>query len=604
VEPERLKRVEILHGPASTLYGSDALGGVIAFTTWDPDDLVARGEGHRRFRLRGGWQSIDNSWVASGQGALARGSHGLLLNATLREGHELDSAAVDASELDPQDWSSEDYAARYVFDVTGGGRLRVDASQFERATRTDVNSLLGYGRFASTTALLGDDRDKTTRLFLDFDGHPGWLDGAISRVFYQENHTEQRTTEFRDPPPAPVRQERAFELDTRIRGLELIGFKDLDFGGATRHRVAAGLEIIDTRLEELRDGYEENLDTGEISDTLLGETLPTRDFPISDTLEIGIFAEDVITFGTGRWELIPGLRVEFYDLETRSDPVYEAAFPDTDLVGLDASDVTPRLALRRSFGFGWSAYAQYTEGFRAPPAEDVNIGFDLPRFRFRAIPNPDLASETSRGYELGLRRFTETQRLSLTWFDTRFRNLIESRALVGRDPESGYLEFQSRNIGEARIYGWDLRYDLDLGHLARGLEGWTLRAAYTYTRGNNETDDTPLNTVSPPQAVIGLLWTSRDQRFNAEMNSIHTSAQDRIDASDGDRFAPGSWFTVDLAAGWRITPTLTLRGALTNLLDETYWRWQDVRNLAPDDPMIPLLARPGRGLSLTLEAEF
>ncbi len=42
VEPDRLKRVEVLYGPASVMYGSDAMGGVMSFTTWDPADLLAR----------------------------------------------------------------------------------------------------------------------------------------------------------------------------------------------------------------------------------------------------------------------------------------------------------------------------------------------------------------------------------------------------------------------------------------------------------------------------------------------------------------------------------------------------------------------------------
>jgi outer membrane receptor protein involved in Fe transport len=33
IEPERIKRVEVLHGPASVMYGANALGGVFAVTT-------------------------------------------------------------------------------------------------------------------------------------------------------------------------------------------------------------------------------------------------------------------------------------------------------------------------------------------------------------------------------------------------------------------------------------------------------------------------------------------------------------------------------------------------------------------------------------------
>ncbi len=604
VEPDRIKRLEILHGPASVLFGSDALGGVLAFTTWDPDDLLARGDaaddGARYFGLRAGWQSPNEAWVTSGQAALGAGAHGLLLSATVRNGHELDSAAVDRDDLDPQSWRSRDGAARYTFDTASGDRLRVDLSRFERDTNTTVRSLLGFGRFRNTTALAGDDRDETTRLFLDWDAHPGWLDGAVSRGYYVDSETQQDTVELREAASDPVRLDRRFTLDTRLMGIELQGWRDVAWGSSD-HRLAAGFEWLGTRLEELRDGLETHLTTGESSKTLLGESLPTRDFPVSDTRELGIFLEDVITFGDARWELIPGLRYEHYSVEPKTDAIYNGAFPETPLVSVDEDRITPRIALRRSFGGGWSAYGQFTEGFRAPPVEDVNIGFEIPRFRFRALSNPELESETSRGYELGLRQFTATRRLSLTWFDTRFENLIESRALVGFEPASGYLIFQSRNIGEARIRGWDLRWDQELGAFSRRLERWTLRVAAYHARGDNETDQQPLNTISPPQAVLGLAWTSADERFDATLNAVFTKAQDRVDETAGARFAPGNWRTVDLAASWRLHPRFTLRATVTNLFDETYWRWQDVRQLAPDDPMIPLLARPGRGVSLSAQ---
>ncbi len=54
VETDRIKRVEVLHGPASVLYGSNALGGVVAITTWDPTDLLERGSGSRLGRPEGG----------------------------------------------------------------------------------------------------------------------------------------------------------------------------------------------------------------------------------------------------------------------------------------------------------------------------------------------------------------------------------------------------------------------------------------------------------------------------------------------------------------------------------------------------------------------
>src|SRR3546814_2197489 len=44
VDLEAVERVEIQRGPASTLYGSDALAGVVAFRTLDPEALLLRGD--------------------------------------------------------------------------------------------------------------------------------------------------------------------------------------------------------------------------------------------------------------------------------------------------------------------------------------------------------------------------------------------------------------------------------------------------------------------------------------------------------------------------------------------------------------------------------
>ena len=599
VETDRIKRVEILHGPASTLYGSDALGGVVAFTTWDPADLPLPGRNHYA-AVRSSYQSADDSWAGSGQWAWAGPTHGLLFAATVRSGHETDSAAVSSSELDPQTRDSTDLAARYTFDTASGNRWRLSANSFERDTLTDVRSLLGYDRFQDTTLLRGDDNDQQQQLLADFDFSGSLVDQGTARLFYTSTESHQDTLEERDTGTRQTRFERNFELDDRLAGFELNLFRSYAWGNA-EHRLGTGLELLETRTEELRDGFQQNLITGEVSNIVLGETLPTRDFPISTVREAGLFIEDNIRLGGGKWELTPALRFDWYDLSPKPDALYLERFPDAEVVSITDSRVTPRLSALYHIGDGWSAYGQYAEGFRAPPAEDANIGFDLPLLRFRAIPNPNLESETSRGYELGLRHFSANQRVSLTWFDTRFEDFIESRAPLGFDPVSRYVLFQSRNIDKAQIYGLDIRLDQALAAWHQGLENWRLRLAGYWSRGNNEQNGQPLNTVTPPQAVLGLDWNSADGRLDARLSATFTAAQQRIDETAFERFQPGSSEVLDLSAGWQLRPGISLRAAVFNLTDTTRWRWSDVANLAADDPMIPLLAQPGRAWSVSLQ---
>ncbi|HKX56452.1 MAG TPA: TonB-dependent receptor, partial [Xanthomonadales bacterium] len=245
-------------------------------------------------------------------------------------------------------------------------------------------------------------------------------------------------------------------------------------------------------------------------------------------------------------------------------------------------------------------------GFRAPPFEDVNIGLYIPLFGYRAIPNPDLKAETSDGYEIGSRWINSWSRLSMALFYTDYDDFIESRAQIGVDPDSGELIFQSRNIGQAQIYGVDIRYDQDMAAWHESLQGWALKAAAYWSEGDNRDNDQPLNSIAPPQAVIGTAWRSEDDRWNLELTGTFTSAKKEkdIDFTAGPRFATDSWITLDLATGWRATDWLQLRAGVFNLTDETYWRWLDVANFEANDPMIAVLSQPGRTWSVSFSASF
>jgi len=87
------------------------------------------------------------------------------------------------------------------------------------------------------------------------------------------------------------------------------------------------------------------------------------------------------------------------------------------------------------------------------------------------------------------------------------------------------------------------------------------------------------------QSTVSAAWTNRDE-------------------SGGALFQPPGYSVFDLFISQRIGDRMTARLALHNLADRTYWAWTDVRGLAPDDPALPYLARPGRTLSLSMQMNW
>jgi hemoglobin/transferrin/lactoferrin receptor protein len=606
VEPDRIKRVEVLYGPASVMYGSNAIGGVMTFTTWDPSDLLAGSDGPAWFGLRGGYQGADDSWVASGVGAWGEGPHGLLAAATYRQGHQLANQAPAGTPVDPQDWSSSDYMFRYTFDTSGGNRLRLTGDRSERDVETTINSQLGYGRrFRWTTSMSGDDHDESQRIYLDYDFSGGnWQQGNV-RVYKVKHDTDQRTFEERAKSPQPVEIERRFLYGQDLSGADFMVFRDLE-SGRGRHRLGLGADWLRTDIREMRDGLQTSLVDGSTTNVILGESMPVRDFPESRTDEYGLWIQDEISFSGGRWQVIPALRWDRYDLKPEPDSIWHEDNPDTEAVPVNESRLTPRLGMLFNLTERWNLYGQYSEGFRAPPFEDANLGLNIPLFGFRAIPNPDLKSETSQGFEVGVRRFGAGSRLSLALFHTDFDDFIESRVLIGRDPETGDLIFQSRNIDQARIRGVDLRFDQELSLWSDALNGWVLNLAALWSEGENRQTGEPLNSIAPPQAVLGVSWHSPGEAWELAATGTFTSSKKAsdIDEADGERFATPAWIRLDVSAGWRPQDRIEIRAGVFNLLDKTYWRWLDVSNMEADDPMIPVLSRPGRNFSFTVRFEF
>ena len=606
-----LARIEILRGPGSALYGSDALAGVVSMTTLDPRDLLGLRARFGGF-AQAGYADVDDSASATAAVAARTGHAELLLAASALEGHERDNrggndtVGAPRTRPNPQDASTRSALAKLVLPTSGDGRWRATYDRFERSVVTDVLSL--NPQSPRTVSLAGDDRAERSRASVDglFYGL-GFVDRLSVVGYSQRARTVQDTVEVRANTTAPClsapgtvscRREVRFRFEQDEVGFTAIG----QTAAGLRHDLVYGAEWSRTVSDELRDGRQVNLATGSASNVVGTDVFPTRDFPRSRVERMGAFVQDEIALGAAR--LVPALRYDRFDMTPEVDAIYLASNPGRPAVALGDDAWSPKLGALLPLGGSITLALQAAAGFRAPPYFDVNVGLSNLPLGFSVIPNAGLRPEKSRGFEAGLRGRGGALDWSVTAYRTDYTDLIVSRAPLPcpADPRcvpGAPITFQSQNVTRARIEGVEARAEW------RFDPRWTARLGASASRGDDRTRGVPLNSVDPAKVVAGLEW--RPVTFapaGVQLHLTHAARKSRIDTTAGTLFATPAFTTVDVTAWMQPHPRLTLSAGVFNLFDRKHWLWSDVRGVVNPGASIDRYTQPGRNFGVQLKATF
>jgi len=334
---------------------------------------------------------------------------------------------------------------------------------------------------------------------------------------------------------------------------------------------------------------------------------------MSDAREMSFFIQDEISLLDGQLTLSPGLRYDDFELDPNIDPIFTNANPGVSVVPFDDSQVSLKLGAVYDISENTNIWAQFAEGFRIPPFDDLNVGFTNFMGRYTSLPNPNLKPESVESWEIGLRQNLETVSWSISTYRNNYDNFIESRVNIGTN-DAGFTQFQAANRDDVVIEGIDAQLTWFMGESLSALQGWQVQAALTWLQSEDKATGQEIESILPPQAVLGLGYTARDDSWSVELigtfvERFDTQIDETTPNRDGSLPAPyfqaPGYAQFDLLANMNIAEELTLNVGIFNLFDREVWNSTETIGVQMDGATnLGFLTSAGRNFAVNMSYQF
>ena len=608
---ELFKRVELVRGPASALYGSDGMVGLVNFITHGPADFLQGDAGAAPKTLGGrvaaGWSGDDRGRsLAATVAGQASDSLQWMVTATAGRAHALETSgsngAPDSTRTtaNPQHDRSSALLAKVVLKPGAGQRHTVTLEHVEKSSDVNVFSsrtprpgpaALPSGAILDEFASRTQQRDR-----LAWEARYTLLapvaDHLQTVLAVQRADSHQVGTSVRQSLPLRVRDNSYAENAVQL-GVQ--ADKMLRLGAGWTHKLTYGADHVRSSISNLYTGLA----------PLPPEKFPLKRFPDTRETSSALYlqAESV----HGGWSLTPGLRFDQFALDVTSQAGF---YPPAQEPGksLSGSALSPKFGVLYRATDRWSVFGQYAAGFRAPDAAQINGYYENMAERVIIVPNPDLVPEKSRGVELGVRGRLERLQLDAAVFASNYSNLIMDTVLIrGTGTVADPRIFQTLNSDRARIHGFEVKGVYDWGRMAGGRLSTPI--SYGQTQGKNRATGRPLNSIEPAQLALGAQFDAGTWSLRADARRHAAKRAADIDNATAVK-PPNTQFTIpaattlDLALQWRLRKDMRLNLAVNNLTDRKYWLWPDVQGLAATSAINDAYTQPGRSAHVSLVVDF
>jgi iron complex outermembrane recepter protein len=514
VEAGEAERVEVIRGPASVLYGSDAIGGVVNVITKPLPDAIDRSS------FLGGSAVASystNNEQPDGTLGLEGASGGFGARGAFT-GRTSDDVRTPAGTLANSGGRTLNGSGTVGYRAGWGS---VGAAYAHRDERVEIHEDPAEDPTATPFQRIAEDRVHLTAN----------LPAGASHVDVDLGYERNRRREFEESGATDVALgllARSYSGEVRLHHVPLGPLGGII--GASWHR------------SEFDKFGEETL------------------IPNNHYTNLGAYVFEQAELG--RWNLSAGARYDYRRLNVEDD-----ADLGTQAQRRTYHSATGNLGMLYRFAEPVALVLNVGRGFRAPSAFDLfSNGVHEGTVRFER-GDSTLENETSINTDLALRVQTRNLTGELGAFANYINNFIFPNPSGQIDPESGFQIFDVTQ-GDARLTGFEAALEY---HATPWLH---LRGTADYTRGQNRTTDLPLPFIPPFRATYGVRFeggsSGRLQNAYVSIGGESNTKQSKLDPED---FAPEGYSLVNLGAGASLpigSRSIGLDLQLRNAFDKEY----------------------------------
>ncbi len=552
-----LSGIEVVKGPSSVLYGSDAVGGTMQALTKDPmiwdrpigGSLFVRAADAANYtvgRLElGGAIGKDTAWHLGG---------------TIKDFGNVE--AGDPSGTLPNtgydEWDG-DFKIQHRLDDLSTLTFAANRVDIDDAPRTHRTIFAVPFEGTSVGSDLNRDFDQTRtlsylRLDTDAAARSDWETQSTLSYHRQEELQRRERTGNRV-------EESGFDVGTV--GLQFRASRGTSFGS-----IAFGAEWYRDSVDSFLDRF----GSGSPADAIQGPVADDSTYDLG-----GLYAESAFDVADNT-TLTAGARVTYAAVDANEvrDPVTDAQISINENWAALTGSVRFETRLVETGDSVTAVFGGVSQGFRAPNLSDLTR-FDAARSNEFEIPSPGLDPEQFLAYELGIKHESDDLSVQFAGFLTQGDDVIQ-RFPTGNTNADGDLEVTKENIGESLIGGFEL------GSAYRISPEWTVFGNAAWLDGQEESREGPtapvVETVAsrlmPFMAQLGCSLTPEGSPWSFEARWLHAGLADRLsprDEGDDGRIPPGGtpgYNVFDLSARYRFSSAFEVTVAVENLTDEDY----------------------------------